>query len=95
MAGCAAIGSATSVVLSRAQLQSHADAIALAHVTRGDQAARFLADTLGVTINTVTTSETVPTTVSVRISNRWGSAEAEASARDAIAQTPVDSVPAS
>ena len=81
MAGCIALASATSVVHKRATLQSSADAIALAHVTRGDSSAQVLAITLGVTITRIDVASTDPVRVTVHITSQWGSASAEASAR--------------
>lgn len=81
MAGCIAIVSATSVVHKRAVLQSSADAVALAFVTRGERDAQLLARTLGVTITHVEVASTDSSHVRVRIGSGWGSASAEASAR--------------
>lgn len=81
MAGCIALISATSVVQKRAVLQSSADAIALAYVTRGDSSAQVLAHTLDVTITRIDVVATDPVQVTVHITSQWGSASAEASAR--------------
>jgi hypothetical protein len=81
MAGCVAIAAASSVVHNRAALQSSADAIALAFVTRGEPDAQLLAHTLSVTITRIDVASTDPARVTVYITSGRGSASAEAIAR--------------
>jgi hypothetical protein len=81
MAGCIALVTATSVVQKRAVLQSNADAVALAFVTRGEPDAQFLARSLGVTITQIDVASTDAAHVTVHIRSQWGSASAEASTR--------------
>jgi hypothetical protein len=78
MAGCIALVSATSVVHNRAALQSSADAIALALVSRGEPDAQLLARTLSVTITRIDVVATDPSQVTVHIKSQKGSASAEA-----------------
>lgn len=63
--GCTVMVQATTVVQQRADLQMHADAVALAYVSRDINAARTMATHVGVRIASTTTAHNI-VTVTVR-----------------------------
>jgi len=75
IAGVASIARATVVVQQRAEIQTHADSIALAAANYGDTIAREFADSLNVEVVSVLRDTT---TVTVRIRANQQSAVASA-----------------
>ena len=72
---CVVITHATSVLLSRAQLQASADAVALALASRNERAAHTMADHMHVTIITMSQQQK---SVFVTVRSSAGTASAQA-----------------
>ena len=75
IAGVASIARATVVVQRRAEIQTHADSIALAAANYGDTIAREFADSLNVTVMSVL-RDTNTVTVRVRANQQFAVASA-------------------